>query len=139
MLSAKHKIMAITKRFRREVKLARSLWNQLSQPSLLTLLETLRRHHLSIASGDLLLIDGSWYVTHAGLLKIAARNEYDIGSALESGSFLARRNSLLQFARGRRLIPKCRKCHLKIVCDRALFLRCFLPELAFEFRGHTKI
>jgi hypothetical protein len=67
--------MTIAKRFRREVKLARSLWNELSQPSLLTLLETLRRHHLSIASGDLLLIDGSWYITHAGLLKIAARKQ----------------------------------------------------------------
>jgi hypothetical protein len=139
MLSAKHIIMAIAKRFRREVKLARSRWNELSQPSILMLLETLRRHHLSIASGDLLLVDGHWYITHAGLLKIAARNEYDIGSALEFGSFLARRNSLLQFARGRRLIPKCRKCHLKIVCDRALFLRCFLLKLAFEFRRYTKV
>jgi hypothetical protein len=30
---------------------------------------------LSVASGDLLLIDGRWYVTHAGLLKIAARKQ----------------------------------------------------------------
>ena len=67
--------MVIAKRFRREIKLARSLWSELSQPSVLTLLETLRRHHLSIASGDLLLIDGHWYVTHAGLLKIAARKQ----------------------------------------------------------------
>jgi hypothetical protein len=40
----------------------------------LTLLETLKRHRLSIASGDLLLIDGRWYITHTGLLKIATRN-----------------------------------------------------------------
>jgi hypothetical protein len=62
--------MAIAKRFRRDVKLARSLWGALSPLSLLTLLETLRKHRLSIASGDLLLIDGRWYVTHSGLLKI---------------------------------------------------------------------
>ena len=67
--------MAIAKRFRDDIKLARSIWGKLSPLSLLTLLETLRRHHLSIASGDLLPIDGHWYVTHAGLLKIAVRNQ----------------------------------------------------------------
>ncbi len=30
---------------------------------------------MSIASGDLLLIDGRWYVTHSGLLKIATRKQ----------------------------------------------------------------
>jgi len=29
---------------------------------------------LSIASGDLLLIEGRWYITHTGLLKIATQN-----------------------------------------------------------------
>jgi hypothetical protein len=67
--------MAIAKRFRRDVKLARSLWGELPPLSVLTLLETLRRHRLSVASGDLLLLDGRWYVTHSGLLKIAARNQ----------------------------------------------------------------
>lgn len=67
--------MIIAKKFRREIKLARSLWGELSQLSLLTLLDTLRRHHLSIASGDLLLLDRRWYVTHAGLLKIATQKQ----------------------------------------------------------------
>jgi len=67
--------MAIAKRFRRDVKLARSLWGELPHLSVLTLLETLRRHRLSVAAGDLLLLDGRWYVTHSGLLKIAARNQ----------------------------------------------------------------
>ena len=67
--------MEIAKRFRRDVKLARSTWGALSPLSLLTLLETLRKHRLSIASGDLLLIDGRWYVTHSGLLKIATRKQ----------------------------------------------------------------
>jgi hypothetical protein len=30
-------------------------------------------HQLSVASGDLLLLDGRWYVTHTGLLGIARR------------------------------------------------------------------
>jgi len=66
--------MRIAKRFRVDIKLARSVWGELTSLSLSTLLEILRRHRLSVASGDLLLIDGRWYVTHAGLLKIAVRN-----------------------------------------------------------------
>jgi hypothetical protein len=68
-------MMTIAKRFRKDVKLARSAWGKLPPLSLLALLETLRRHRLSIASGDLLLIDGRWYVTHSGLLRIAARKQ----------------------------------------------------------------
>jgi len=67
--------MAIAKRFRGDVKLAKSVWGKLPSPLLLILVELLRRHRLSIASGDLLLIDGRWYVTHLGLLKIAVRNK----------------------------------------------------------------
>ena len=33
----------------------------------------LKRERLSVAAGDLLLIDGRWYVTHSGLLGIARR------------------------------------------------------------------
>ena len=33
-----------------------------------------QRLALSVVEGDLLLIDGKWYVTHAGLLRIAQRN-----------------------------------------------------------------
>jgi hypothetical protein len=79
MLSGKHgikeKTMAIAKRFRRDVKLARSVWGKLPPLSIMALLETLRRHRLSVASGDLALIDGRWYITHSGLLKIATRNQ----------------------------------------------------------------
>ncbi len=66
--------MPIAKRFRKDVKLARLVWGKLPSLALLTLLETLKRHRLSIASGDLLLIEGRWYITHTGLLKIATRN-----------------------------------------------------------------
>src|SRR5579862_8958015 len=69
------KTMAIAKRFRRDVNLARSVWGKLSSPLLLIMVEVLRRHRLSIASGDLLLIEGHWYITHSGLLRIAARNK----------------------------------------------------------------
>ncbi len=32
------------------------------------------RYRLSVALGDLVLLDGRWYVTHAGLLRLANRN-----------------------------------------------------------------
>ena len=68
-------MMTITKRLRGDVKLARSLWGKIPPHSLSVLLDLIKRHRLSIASGDLLLIDGHWYVTHSALLKIAARNK----------------------------------------------------------------
>src|ERR1700675_646366 len=77
MLNAKHIriTMKIAKRLRRQVKQARSVWGRLDSASLESLLELLKRHHLSITSGDLSLIGGGWYVTHAGLLRLAIRNQ----------------------------------------------------------------
>jgi len=66
--------MKIAKKFRADVTLARSVWGTLGPFSVQILLDLLKRHHLSIASGDLQLIDGRWYVTHAGLLGLAVRN-----------------------------------------------------------------
>lgn len=37
------------------------------------LLDLSRRHGLSIARGDLVLLDGGWYITNTGLLRIAHR------------------------------------------------------------------
>ncbi len=67
--------MVIAKRFRKDVSLARSVWGKLPSPLLLILVDLLRRHRLCVASGDVLLIGGHWYVTHSGLLKIAAQNK----------------------------------------------------------------
>jgi hypothetical protein len=59
---------------RKNIRLARSLWrDQLSPLRLQELRELSCRPGLSIASGELLLLDGKWYVTHAGLLRIALR------------------------------------------------------------------
>jgi hypothetical protein len=59
---------------RTNIRLARSLWRDQLGPLRLPELKKLSRHPgLSIASGELLLLDGKWYVTHAGLLRIARR------------------------------------------------------------------
>jgi hypothetical protein len=59
--------------FRSNATLARQLWGQPSRIALRTLRELTAAHSLSVASGDLQLLDGRWYVTHAGLLRLSQR------------------------------------------------------------------
>jgi len=55
-------------------QLARRLWGSIT-PSVLGALKRLTETHgFSVATGDLQLLDGRWYITHAGLLRIAARD-----------------------------------------------------------------
>ena len=59
--------------FKSNRRLAKRLWNSIS-PLASSALKTLTsEHQLSVASGDLLLLDGRWYVTHTGLLGLARR------------------------------------------------------------------
>ncbi|HXZ32494.1 MAG TPA: hypothetical protein VEH30_09450 [Terriglobales bacterium] len=62
-----------SKTFRVNLDVARDLWGDLSKISLQCLEDLSKRYSLSIASGDLLQLEGRWYVTHAGLLGIARR------------------------------------------------------------------
>jgi hypothetical protein len=54
-------------------RLARRIWGKLPPNALNRLKDLTNRHRLSVASGDLLLIGGQWYVTHTGLLGLATR------------------------------------------------------------------
>jgi hypothetical protein len=54
-------------------KLARATWGALPRIALDNLAKLTEAHGLSIAAGDLQFLDGRWYVTHAGLLRIAQR------------------------------------------------------------------
>jgi hypothetical protein len=60
--------------FKSNRRIARQLWGQISPTALRGLKELTSEYLLSIASGDLLLLDGRWYVTHNGLLGLARRN-----------------------------------------------------------------
>jgi hypothetical protein len=60
--------------FRSNAKHARLLWGESSPITLRSLKELTDRYDLSIAAGDLLLLDGRWYITHSGLLRLATRN-----------------------------------------------------------------
>ena len=56
-----------------ELETARERWGSLS-PDVINSFESLiEEHHLSVSHGDLLLLNHGWYVTHAGLLRLARR------------------------------------------------------------------
>src|SRR5271170_5998171 len=59
--------------FRSNAKLARQLWGELTRMALSGLRVLTSRYSLSVAAGDLQLLDGRWYVTHSGLLQLASR------------------------------------------------------------------
>jgi hypothetical protein len=60
-------------RFRANIKLAHCLWGALQPVARARLRELTVRHAFNIAAGDLQLLDGKWYVTHAGLLRLSVR------------------------------------------------------------------
>jgi hypothetical protein len=53
---------------------ARVAWGHIPSLKLSALAELTRKFRLSVALGDISYIDERWYVTHAGLLRIAQRN-----------------------------------------------------------------
>jgi hypothetical protein len=59
---------------RRNVKCARNNWGRLSKSSISLLAELTEAYSLSIVAGHLQLLDGRWYITHSGLLRLAFRN-----------------------------------------------------------------
>ena len=59
--------------FRNNKRLAEQTWGRLS-PQLLTSLRGLTSSYaLSVGRGDIICLDGRWYVTHAGLLRLSSR------------------------------------------------------------------
>jgi hypothetical protein len=55
----------------RELRLAKSLFGALSRSSLNSLKMLIAEHELSVTSGDIIYFGNGWYVTHAGLLRLA--------------------------------------------------------------------
>src|SRR5271154_4036548 len=66
-------------------RLARVTWGELPRSAIRTLRALTEEHGLLVSTGDLQLLNGRWYVTHAGLLRIArSKNCSGIKSALVS-------------------------------------------------------
>jgi hypothetical protein len=56
-----------------EIRLARRIWSGATKAKFTELRRLVGAHHLSVALGDIRFIDGHWYVTNAGLLRLAHR------------------------------------------------------------------
>jgi hypothetical protein len=63
-----------SKAIRINANFAQKTWGKLSQIALRGLEELTSNYSLSVASGDLFYLDGKWYVTHPGLLRVARRS-----------------------------------------------------------------
>ena len=57
-----------------ELRLANSLWGPLSEPNAASLTQLIESLSLRVSLGDLLCLDGHWYVTHTGLIRLARRS-----------------------------------------------------------------
>jgi hypothetical protein len=66
--------MALSYLIRRNRRQARVAWGNISSSKLSALAELTNKYRLSVALGDISYIDERWYITHAGLLRIAQRN-----------------------------------------------------------------
>ena len=58
---------------RHEIVIARRTWGRISQVALDSLTQLVERFGISVSSGDVQLLDGRWYITHSGLLRISQR------------------------------------------------------------------
>src|SRR5271156_3628934 len=54
-------------------KLARRIFGELSRTAIEALNQLTLDYSVSVADGDISLIEGNWYVTHGGLLRLATR------------------------------------------------------------------
>jgi len=68
-------------------KLARKVWGRLPSNARNSLRLLTTEHNLSVAAGDLQLLDDRWYVTHVGLLRLARRSKCSgILTAIDAGA-----------------------------------------------------
>src|SRR5208283_5663652 len=59
--------------FRVNKRLAEHIWGRLSRPALASLKALTFTYALSVSRGDIIYLEGRWYVTHTGLLQLARR------------------------------------------------------------------
>src|SRR5690349_5632042 len=62
-----------TTKLRAEIRKARRLWPELGEEQIKALRSLLQKNGLLVSGAEIIRIDGSWYVTHAGLLQLARR------------------------------------------------------------------
>jgi hypothetical protein len=60
-----------TKLIRQNLRIVKKLYPHVTDLQLVLLREVSRNQRLSLAAGDMIMLDGRWYVTHSGLLRVA--------------------------------------------------------------------
>src|SRR5260370_5418272 len=60
-----------------ELKLAKRTWGAIGGVRLAELRQLLQRYKLSVALREVIDLDNHWYVTHAGLIRLATRRRCD--------------------------------------------------------------
>src|SRR5438874_10272637 len=60
-------------RYREDIRTAKATWIDIDKLQIRNLLRLMNAHGLSVLRGELLFLNRAWYVTHAGLLRVAAR------------------------------------------------------------------
>jgi hypothetical protein len=66
-------VKRISQTFRLNKRLAEYIWGRLSPVLSASLQGLTATYGLSVGRGDILCLDGRWYVTHSGLLRLSAR------------------------------------------------------------------
>ena len=70
---------------RADLKYARTIWGNIPKSSVQSLRQLIQQHGLIVTAGDVQLLDGRWYITGGGLLRIATRRRCaGIDTALQS-------------------------------------------------------
>jgi hypothetical protein len=60
-----------------ELNLAKRIWGDVEEVRLTELRQLLQKYKLSIALGEVIDLNNHWYVTHSGLIRLAARRRCD--------------------------------------------------------------
>jgi len=72
---------------RAEMNIARRIWGEVGAAKFAELRALIRRNRVSVALGDICFIENRWYMTHAGLLRLAHRKRCaGIKTSLEKGA-----------------------------------------------------
>src|ERR1700722_7845191 len=69
-------MMRTSRAFRINKRLAEHSWGQLSSHLVTSLRSLTSEFSLSVGRGDIICLDGHWYVTHSGLLRLASRRPW---------------------------------------------------------------
>src|SRR5215472_19274757 len=64
---------AFSRTVRTNLRHARALWGELPKHLVRSLKMLTEESRVFVAAGDLQILDGRWYITHAGLLRLARR------------------------------------------------------------------